>query len=228
LTQEQHFDEVAAEYDESLPKHVVEHLRGRRERLALSLVPKGRLLDVGCGTGVFLEAMPAASYECVGVDVSEAMVDHARARGLDVTKAPADELPFETGSFDLVTCVAVLHHLIDPDLVDRSVREMARVVRPGGAVMIWDHNPLNPYWPLLMRRLPQDRGDERLVPAKQIVSPLRSAGMEDIVLRRMTFVPDFTPAGALATAARVERVLERVPLVRNLGAHNVVTAFKPR
>jgi SAM-dependent methyltransferase len=226
LTQEQHFDEVAAEYDESLPQHVVEHLKARRERLARSLVSRGRLLDVGCGTGVFLESM-SASYECVGVDVSVAMVDYARARGLDVAKAPADKLPFESDTFDLVTCVAVLHHLIDPALVDRSVREMVRVVRPGGAVMIWDHNPLNPYWPLLMRRLPQDRGDERLVPAKRIVTPLRSAGMENIVLRRMTFVPDFIPVRALPAVARAEQVLERVPFVRELGAHNVVTSFKP-
>jgi hypothetical protein len=40
---------------------------------------------------------------------------------------------------------------------------MGRVVRPAGYVLIWDHNPLNPYWPILMKRVPQDHGDERLV-----------------------------------------------------------------
>ena len=62
-----------------------------------------------------------------------------------------------------------------------------------------------------MKRLPQDQGDERLVPAREILDTVREQGMADIVLRRLTFVPDFTPPRALRAAARAERVLEHVP-----------------
>lgn len=222
-SQDAHFDEIADQYDSSIPDHVIEHLTARRVSLAESLAPAGRVLDVGCGTGRFLSALPR-QYERTGVDVSPGMLDFARRKGLDVEQAGADNLPFDDASFDLVTTFAVLHHLIDPDLVRASLREMVRVTKPGGAVIVWDHNPLNPYWRFLMKRSPQDQGDERLVPARLIVDTLTAADVREVTLRRMTFTPDFTPPGALPAVARLERALERVPLLRLLAAHNVATA----
>jgi len=222
-SQDAHFDDIADDYDASIPAHVMEHLTERRVALARSLLSSGKVLDVGCGTGRFLQALPG-SYERVGVDVSAEMLNLARAKGLDVIEAGGESLPFEDNSFDLVATFAVLHHLIDPARVESTLREMARVVRPGGAVIVWDHNPLNPYWRLLMARLPQDQGDERLVPARLIVDTLKREGMREISLRRMTFTPDFTPVGALPAVARTERVLERIPLLKNFAAHNVAIA----
>lgn len=222
-SQDAHFDAVADEYDTSIPEHVMAHLTRRRVELACSLTVEGRVLDVGCGTGRLLSSLPSR-YDRVGVDISAAMLDKARAQGLDVVQAGGDELPFPDSSFDLVTTFAVLHHLIDPARVRRTLAEMTRVLRPGGAMLVWDHNPLNPYWKVLMARVPQDQGDEQLVPAKAILEALRDAGMADIQLRRMTFMPDFTPKYALASVARAESTLERVPGVRVLAAHNVVTA----
>jgi SAM-dependent methyltransferase len=225
-SQEKHFDSVAEAYEETIPEHVMAHLTRRRVNLVCSLTPNGRVLDVGCGTGRLLHELPAR-YEKHGVDISHEMLAIARARGLNVVHAAADDLPFEEASFDVVTTFAVLHHLIDPLVVRRAIREMCRVVRPGGAVVVWDHNPLNPYWPLLMRRLPQDRGDEKLVSAKLICDTLRESGMADIRLRRMTFVPDFTPARLLRTLASLERALERIPGLNRIGAHNVAIARRP-
>ena len=225
-TQADHFDDVAEGYEETIPTHVMDYLTRRRIALAQELCASGRVLDVGCGTGGLLAQMPSR-YERVGVDVSEGMLEQARARGIEVHQAGAEALPFPDASFDLAMTFAVLHHLIERELVRRAVAEMCRVVRPGGAVLIWDHNPLNPYWPLLMKRLPQDRGDERLVPAKILLEGVRAAGMTDVKLERVTFVPDFTPRRALRRAVQVEGLLERLPGIRSLGAHNVVTARKP-
>jgi ubiquinone/menaquinone biosynthesis C-methylase UbiE len=226
-TQGEHFDRIAVEYDESLPAHVMAHLLRRRVRLATELQPSGRVLDVGCGTGVFLDALSGDRHERMGVDVSEEMLAVAAERGIATRRAGADDLPFSPESFDLVVSIACLHHLIDPRVVAGALREMARVVRPGGSVLVWDHNPLNPYWRVLMARVPQDTGDERLVPADEVVSGLRAAGLERIELRRMTFVPDFTPAAALPLAGRLEALLERLPGVRVLAGHNFVVARKP-
>lgn len=222
-SQDLHFDEIAVEYDNSIPDHVMQHLDRRRVGLATALVPEGRVLDVGCGTGRFIELLPGR-YDAVGIDVSEGMLAFARRKGIKVAQAGADSIPFEDRSFDLVTTFAVLHHLIDPHVVRSALREMARVVKPGGAVLVWDHNPLNPYWRILMARVPQDQGDERLVPAKEIVRGLHGAGMKNVELRRMTFTPDFTPQRLLPGVAQLERILERVPLVNLFGAHNVAVA----
>jgi ubiquinone/menaquinone biosynthesis C-methylase UbiE len=224
-TQEEHFDAVAGAYDETIPEHIMSRLTRRRVSLATELTPHGgRVLDVGCGTGRFLLELPGDRYERIGVDVSSAMLDVPRRGGIEVHHASGGELPFSSGSFDLVTTFAVLHHLIDPELVRATLREMARVVRPGGAIIVWDSNPLNPYWRVLMRRLPQDQGDEKLVSARRILQALQSTGLVDIRLRRLTFTPDFTPVLAMPFVALLERALERVPGVRTFAAHNVVTA----
>jgi SAM-dependent methyltransferase len=222
-SQDVHFDQVADEYDATIPEHVVEHLTARRVRLAESVKPEGKVLDVGCGTGRFLNALPTR-YARTGIDVSAGMLGVARQKGLEVEQASSAELPFDDDSFDLVTTFAVLHHLIDPEVVRASLCEMARVARPGGAVIVWDHNPLNPYWRFLMAKSPQDQGDERLVPARLVVGTLRQAGLRDVDLRRMTFTPDFTPPGLLPATACMERLLERVPVLQLLAAHNVAIA----
>lgn len=222
-SQDVHFDEIAEEYDDSIPIHVMEHLTARRVRLAESLLASGKVLDVGCGTGRFLSALPAR-YDRSGIDVSAKMLDYARQKGLEVEQASSAELPFGDDSFDLVATFAVLHHLIDPEVVRASLGEMVRVARPGGAVIVWDHNPLNPYWRFLMAKSPQDQGDERLVPAQLILESLRASSANTVSLRRMTFTPDFTPPGILPTVAKLERTLERIPLINLLAAHNVVVA----
>ena len=59
--------------------------------------------------------------------------------------------------------VATFHHIADPGDVRVTLAEMVRVARPGGRILVWDHNPRNPYWGRLMARVPQDTGEERLI-----------------------------------------------------------------
>jgi len=219
--QDKHFDGVAEEYDESLPDHVMAHLTARRVAFSRALVSSGKVLDVGCGTGRFLESMSAPGYELTGIDISAGMLEEARERGLDVVEGSSGEMPFADDSFDLVVTFAVLHHLIDPELVRATLREIVRVTRPGGSAVVWDHNPNNPYWKLLMARLPQDQGDEVLVPASLIMDELHRTPARQVTLRRMTFMPDFTPRWAVPAVGRIEAVLERVPLLNRIAAHNV-------
>jgi SAM-dependent methyltransferase len=174
-----------------------------------------------------MQALTEANYECAGADVSEEMLQLARRRGLQVRHGSADALPFDSESFDLAVSVATFHHLISPVVVAGAIREMARVLRPGGALLIWDHNPLNPYWRVLMARLPQDQGDERLVPARELTVGLAAAGLAEIRLQRITFMPDFTPAWGVPAVAASERLLERIPGIGLFAAHNVATANKP-
>ena len=173
-----HFDSIAAVYDESIPAHVAEHYLKKRTAFVVAHCPRGEGLDVGCGTGVLAERLANAGYEMVGVDPSAGMLQILEARTPLVrpVHASGTSLPFDDDSFDLVVTVAVMHHIADPDDVRQSLSEMVRVVRPGGRVVVWDHNPRNPYWGLLMARVPQDTGEERLIPEAEIATGLRAAG----------------------------------------------------
>ena len=93
-----------------------------------------RILDVGCGTGANL-IMLSKYGDAEGVDVSEDALAFCRERGLDRLKlGAAEELPYEDGTFDLVTAFDVVEHM-DDDLA--CLREMRRVLRPGGRVLLF-------------------------------------------------------------------------------------------
>ncbi len=109
----------------------------------LRLAPGQRVLDVGCGSGVFLPALAravGASGLVVGVDHAPALVEEARRRierlglGTHVRLECGDaiSLPFPDASFDAAHISRVLIHVADPDAV---LREMRRVTRPGGWIV---------------------------------------------------------------------------------------------
>jgi len=225
---ETHFDSIAGVYDESLPAHVVEHYLDKRTRFVVEHCRPGRGLDVGCGTGVLAERLQAAGFDMSGADPSDGMLEilRSRAPGIEAVQAPGSALPWPDDSFDLVLCVAVMHHVAEAADVRATLGEMVRVSRPGGRVLVWDHNPRNPYWGLLMARVPQDTGEERLIPESEIVGGLEAAGARVLLSQPLGMVPDFTPRTALGVAAAAERAVERTPLIRRLAAHNVVLATK--
>lgn len=224
-----HFDQVAAHYDESLPAHVVEHyLRKRVRYIAARRPPPARGLDVGCGTGVLAQRLTRLGYKMSGIDPSEGMLEILRSRGPEVEAVAGSgtELPFAAASFDFVVSVAVMHHIAAPDAVAATLAEMVRVLRPCGRIIIWDHNPRNPYWPRLMARVPQDSGEERLIPQRELIEGVDRAGGTVLECTQLGLVPDFVPPRALRLAAAAERATERTPLLRRLCAHNVVLATK--
>lgn len=93
-----------------------------------------RILDIGCGTGGNLETLSSFG-RAEGVDISTEALDFCRARGLDnVRQGAAETLPYESESFDLVTGLDVVEHL-DDDVA--GLREMRRVLRPGGRMLLF-------------------------------------------------------------------------------------------
>jgi SAM-dependent methyltransferase len=93
-----------------------------------------RILDVGCGTGANL-LMLSQYGDAEGVDISEDALAFCRERGLEKVKLGAgEELPYDDGTFDLVTALDVVEHM-DDDLA--GLREMRRVLRPGGRVLLF-------------------------------------------------------------------------------------------
>ena len=222
------FDQIASVYDQVFPTHIVEHYLRRRARYLLRHAPAVTALDVGAGTGLLAERLSDRGLRVVALDPFAQMLEQLRRRRPEIATSVAEghDIPFPDGSFDLAYSVAVMHHIAQPDLVRRTLAEMVRVTRPGGHILIWDHNPLNPYWPLIMRRVPQDNGSERLVPMRELIFGLQQGGASVRRAERLGLMPEFVPRRLLAPAVLVERAVELTPGLRRFCSHNVVLAVK--
>lgn len=115
---------------------------GIEERLVLELVGSvagQRVLDVGCGDGVLCVHLAGAGGIVTGLDTDPRMLAAARERasasGATITFVEGDarSLPFSEGSFDVVVAIAVLCFVAD---AEHTVKEMARVLRPGGRLVL--------------------------------------------------------------------------------------------
>jgi SAM-dependent methyltransferase len=135
------FDHWSRTYDRSILQRWF--FRPSHELLLRQLEPGDRrILDIGCGTGLFAarvrEHLPEA--QVCGLDLSGNMLAHAAARwegcdGLRPVRGDSGRLPFRDGLFDVVTCSHSFHHYPDQAAV---VAEVSRVLRPGGRLMIID------------------------------------------------------------------------------------------
>lgn len=96
--------------------------------------PGDRALDVCAGPGLLSAALRSTVAAATAVDASAALLALA-PEGVERVHAQAERLPFEDGSFDLVTCVMALHHVASPP---RALDEMARVLAPGGRIVLED------------------------------------------------------------------------------------------
>lgn len=211
------FDDLADEYERLLDDPLRRTFAGDAEffihqkcrtllrHLARELPdrPRLRVLDAGCGQGTAL-AFVSGSCTAFGSDVSREMLRPA-ARHRPVVVQEAFDLPFLTGSFDAAFAFCVYHH-IDVAHHVRHLQEIQRVVRPGGLVFVFEHNPLNPITRRVFARAPIDQGCH-LIPRRQLRGVFAAAGFEDIRHGYLLFVPQ-----ALERLAGLERFLEWLPL----------------
>jgi ubiquinone/menaquinone biosynthesis C-methylase UbiE len=170
-------------------------------------------LDVGCGVGLTDRHLLSHVGTLHGVDVSEEMVAVARERNPDVEYRTYDgsALPYDEGRFDLVFAICVLHH-VAPAARPALFGELRRVVRPGGLITVFEHNPLNPLTRRVVRSCRFDE-DVELLGRRRLAESLRAARVEVTDQEYLLFFPW---RGNVLRA--LERRLARVPL----GAQYVV------
>jgi demethylmenaquinone methyltransferase/2-methoxy-6-polyprenyl-1,4-benzoquinol methylase len=133
------FDRIAPRYD-ALNRVMSVGMDQRWRRRALQKIavgPGDRVVDLACGTGDFCELTAARGADVVGVDFALQMLRRSRTRGLAFpsVQADAEQLPFRSGSVDVVTCGFALRNFVSLDSV---LREIARVLEPGGRVALID------------------------------------------------------------------------------------------
>ncbi len=145
-----------------------------------------RVLDVGCGTGDLMRGLRPLFDEVRGCDVSRGMTRRAGEHALPMSMET--EIPYAGAAFDLVVCACVYHHL-EPAIRVSHLREILRVLRPGGLFMMFEHNPRNPITRLIVRRCPIDAA-AKLLRAREARSLMRTAGFENARTRYYLHFPE--------------------------------------
>lgn len=131
---------LSAQYDF---EHLAQAGARKREKYAAFLEllePQrgaGRMLEVGCGQGLFLEHARDAGWSVQGVEILPPVARRARERGLEVFLGTLEEARFAAASFDVVVLREVIEHIVDPVALMRAIR---RVLRPGGVAALGTGN----------------------------------------------------------------------------------------
>ncbi len=132
-----YYDDFSSHYDHGRDRGY-HALVDELELAAVEPYARGRrVLEAGCGTGLLLSRIDRVAEEAVGVDLSRGMLQHARSRGLSVVQGSVTALPFDDASFDTVCSFKVLAHVPD---IDAALRELSRVTRPGGHLVLEFYN----------------------------------------------------------------------------------------
>ena len=132
----EHYDTIADIYDSHY-----DCVRGRTYHDHISgyvmdaLKKDGRLLDIGCGTGLFVERYLKSGGDATGLDISRRMIERGRRRcpGSGFITGTGDKLPFRDNSFDDVSSLLVFSYLKNPEFM---LAEANRVLKPGGRIAI--------------------------------------------------------------------------------------------
>jgi SAM-dependent methyltransferase len=230
------FDRHAATYDGGLD-NPVKRMMGKsadqfiavKARWLLRREPTLReatlsLLDYGCGAGDLMRVLAdlGARAHFTGCDVSAGMLAEAAGRwparhgarpALVAQQGPL--MPFADAQFDIATVSAVLHHV---PVAERPAvyRELARVLKPGGRLYVFEHNPRNPLVRYVVARTPIDE-NAILLDAREVRRGLRRSAHYDLDTEYLMFMPP-----GLAALRGVDRALAWLPL----GAQYVVAAVK--
>lgn len=166
------------EYDETATRQLVAvyltpDVVAQREQVlcALQPLPGERILDVGAGPGLLACAIAervAPTGGVAGIDISEPLLAWARAHAraglsVDYRHGDATSLPFAGASFDAVVSTQVLEYVVD---VDAAIAELARVVRPGGRILVLDTD-----WDSIVWASPDDALTARVLAAWEAHAP---------------------------------------------------------
>ena len=201
---------------------------------SLNAAPGLSALELGCGSGVFLERAATSTASVVAIDLSIEMLARVRAKLSQNTCdrprllcADGERLPFRDESFDVVFGSSILHHLRLPT----ALRELHRVLRHRGQLVFAEPNLLNPHIALAYHVFPREWSgfspDEQAFSRFRIRRLLVDTGFVDVSSEPYDFLHPLVPARLIDVVSALSLWLERVPLLREIAGSQLLRARKP-
>jgi SAM-dependent methyltransferase len=175
------------------------------------------ILDVGCGIGITDFYLTAKYKKVYGIDLSRGVVKKAAALNPQVSYKSYEgkRLPYSNNSMDVTFAICVMHHVVREELA-QFCKEMMRVTKKGGLVIVFEHNPFNPLTRYAVSQCDLDE-DAHLLSIREVVAMLTNS--KGLILTHGYIL--FTPfRGKLFSY--VDTLLKGVPL----GAQYLVAARK--
>jgi SAM-dependent methyltransferase len=145
------------------------------------------LLDIGCGHGLIHPLLKKCNI--TGIDTAQEVIEMAKVLNPKVHYQSYDgqQIPFPSESFDFAIITCVIHH-VNPDNWNSFLTEAKRVVKKGGCILIFEHNPLNPATRYVVKNNEMD-ADANLISRNQLLKILGSIGIRKFKTRNILFTP---------------------------------------
>ncbi|MCX5819993.1 MAG: class I SAM-dependent methyltransferase [Deltaproteobacteria bacterium] len=192
---------------------------------------KSRVLEIGCGTGLFTKELARTDNTIAAIDISDSLIMKARERissaNVSFVVGNAYKTEFQPGTFDFIVGSSSLHHLD----VDLALKEFYRILKGGGRIMFTEPNMLNPQVALIknipfLKRRAGDSLNETAFVRWQIAKKLHSHSFVDISVKPFDFMHPQLPASFLDMAVRVTTILEKMSLVSEIAGSLIIQCRK--
>ena len=233
-TTQTYYDRFSTTY-EAQRHHGYHRLIDELELQLIRRYGEGRdVFEAGCGTGLLLRETARSARSAVGLDLSRGMLRAAHGRGLRVVQGSLTDVPLPSASVDLVYSMKVLAH-IPP--IERALAELARLVRPGGHLLLEFYNPYSLRY-LGKRvggpaRIAQGTTDHDVFTRYDTANKARSYLPPDVELIGVRGVRIVTPTSKVFAFPPIGRLFGwaeqaacDLPLLRHLGGFLILVARK--
>jgi SAM-dependent methyltransferase len=203
----------------------------RVQMLSSHLRPGMTILEIGCGTGYFTRELTRCGADIVAIDVSPDLLEIAKAKysapnvRYEIQNAYA--LTYADAMFDSVVGSSILHHLE----IEEALREIYRVLKPGGTIYFTEPNMLNPQIamqkniPWIKRRL-GDSPDETAFFRWPLRRLLEQTGYRDVRIDPFDFLHPKTPVPLIDRLNALGRFLENLPVISEFAGSLYISAVK--
>lgn len=221
-----YFDKIAKVYDNWYQTKTGSYVDRTEKELVFTLLKSktGLSLDLGCGTGNYSLELYKRGFAVIGLDSSKEMLKVARKKISEIyfIKGDAYFLPFKNEVFDLVLSITMFEFIKEPI---RVMKEIYRVLKPGGEVLIGTMNGRSLWF--LFKRIKSLFVETayryaRFYTPKELKNLCKITGFKNIEIRGIIFFPSFFPFTKLAFS--LDKRLNKV--FKNFGAFVVVRAEK--
>jgi ubiquinone/menaquinone biosynthesis C-methylase UbiE len=190
-----------------------------------------KVLEFGCGTGMFSRRFAATGAVLTAIDLSPELVAEAKRESnpnVSFQIGDIEMLPFNDATFDAVIGSSVLHHVH----VEKALMEAFRVLKPGRNIAFAEPNMLNPQIavqkniPYIKRKL-GDSPDETAFFRWPMTRLLKRLGFIDIIVDPYDFLHPAIPQKLIPLANKIAHMLEATPLIREIAGSIILSAHKP-